>query len=230
MVWNLYEKGKFLEPLKFSNGKTQEDVVKEVLNSIKNGEKIIFYAEIADNDTERIQGLSDREKIAENRGMFFVFENVGNGRAVSSRRIWYHTSMTASQGQKNGKKKSDKKDVPSQKTNKSSNQDLKSDSKPDSKQSPIPHLNSTFPLPWYTVAAAVIIILSVLVTPVGAVALAVVSVFAYLIVRYFGLNNSMKVKSTTEWSSKRSSGKLTIHKDTPLSDMNSSWSPREDEE
>ena len=42
MVWNLYEKGKFLEPLKFSNGKTQEDVVKEVLNSIKNGEKIIF--------------------------------------------------------------------------------------------------------------------------------------------------------------------------------------------
>ena len=42
MVWNLYEKGKFLEPLKFSNGKTQEDVVNEVLNSINNGEKIIF--------------------------------------------------------------------------------------------------------------------------------------------------------------------------------------------
>ena len=40
-----------------------------------NGEKIVFYAEIADNDTERIQGLSDREKIAENRGMFFVFED-----------------------------------------------------------------------------------------------------------------------------------------------------------
>ncbi|MEK6823552.1 MAG: helicase C-terminal domain-containing protein, partial [Nanoarchaeota archaeon] len=33
---------KFLEPLKFSNGKTQEDVVNEVLNSINNGEKIIF--------------------------------------------------------------------------------------------------------------------------------------------------------------------------------------------
>lgn len=33
---------KFLEPLKFSNGKTQEDVVKEVLNSIKEGNKIIF--------------------------------------------------------------------------------------------------------------------------------------------------------------------------------------------
>ncbi len=42
MSWNLYEKGKFLEPLKFSNGKTQEDVVNEVLDSIKNGDKIIF--------------------------------------------------------------------------------------------------------------------------------------------------------------------------------------------
>ncbi len=42
MLWNLYEKGKFLEPLKFSNGKTQEDVVKEVINSIKEGNKIIF--------------------------------------------------------------------------------------------------------------------------------------------------------------------------------------------
>ena len=42
MVWDLYEKGKFLEPLKFSNGKTQEDVVKEVVDSIKAGEKIIF--------------------------------------------------------------------------------------------------------------------------------------------------------------------------------------------
>ncbi len=42
MAWNLYEKGKFLEPLKFSNNKTQEDVVKEVVDSIKQGEKIIF--------------------------------------------------------------------------------------------------------------------------------------------------------------------------------------------
>jgi Rad3-related DNA helicase len=42
MAWDLYEKGKFLEPLKFSNGKTQEDVVKEVVDSIKAGEKIIF--------------------------------------------------------------------------------------------------------------------------------------------------------------------------------------------
>jgi hypothetical protein len=42
MLWNLYEKGKFLEPLKFSNGKTQEDVVRETLNAIKEGNKIIF--------------------------------------------------------------------------------------------------------------------------------------------------------------------------------------------
>jgi len=41
-MWNLYQDGKFLEPLKFSNGKTQEDVVKEVLNAIKEGNKIIF--------------------------------------------------------------------------------------------------------------------------------------------------------------------------------------------
>ncbi len=34
--------GKKLNPLIFSNGKTQEDVVKEVLNSISSGEKIIF--------------------------------------------------------------------------------------------------------------------------------------------------------------------------------------------
>lgn len=42
MTWNLYEKGKFLAPLKFSNNKTQEDVVKEVLDSIEKGNKIIF--------------------------------------------------------------------------------------------------------------------------------------------------------------------------------------------
>ncbi len=42
MTWSLYEEEKFLEPLKFSNGKTQEDVVKEVLDSIKEGNKIIF--------------------------------------------------------------------------------------------------------------------------------------------------------------------------------------------
>ncbi len=42
MVWNLYEKEKFLKPLSFSNGKTQEDVVKEVLNSIEEGNKVIF--------------------------------------------------------------------------------------------------------------------------------------------------------------------------------------------
>ncbi len=48
MTWNLYEnsennkEGKFLEPLKFSNGKTQEDIVKETLKAIKEGHKVIF--------------------------------------------------------------------------------------------------------------------------------------------------------------------------------------------
>lgn len=42
MSWSLYEDGKFLEPLKFSNGKTQEDIVKEVIQAIKEGNKIIF--------------------------------------------------------------------------------------------------------------------------------------------------------------------------------------------
>lgn len=41
-MWSLYEEKKRLEPLRFSNGKTQEDVVNEVLNEIRNGEKIIF--------------------------------------------------------------------------------------------------------------------------------------------------------------------------------------------
>jgi Rad3-related DNA helicase len=53
MVWSLYEKtseekgifdysSELLEPLKFSNGKTQEDVVNETLELIKKGKKIIF--------------------------------------------------------------------------------------------------------------------------------------------------------------------------------------------
>ncbi|MBA7620368.1 hypothetical protein ES703_27717 [subsurface metagenome] len=42
MTWNLYENDKFLEPLKFSNGKTQEDIVKEVLDAIKEDKNIIF--------------------------------------------------------------------------------------------------------------------------------------------------------------------------------------------
>ncbi len=42
MVWSLYSDGKFLEPLRFSNGKTQEDVVNEILDAIKQGGKIIF--------------------------------------------------------------------------------------------------------------------------------------------------------------------------------------------
>ena len=42
MTWSLYQEGKFLEPLKFSNGKSQADIVKEVLDAIKQGHKIIF--------------------------------------------------------------------------------------------------------------------------------------------------------------------------------------------
>jgi len=42
MEWSLYEKERFLEPLRFSNNKTQEDVVKEVIQSIKEGNRIIF--------------------------------------------------------------------------------------------------------------------------------------------------------------------------------------------
>src|SRR3989344_1493423 len=41
-MWSLYEKDKFLEPLIFSNGKTQEVVVKEVLEEISKGKKVIF--------------------------------------------------------------------------------------------------------------------------------------------------------------------------------------------
>jgi hypothetical protein len=40
--WSLYEGDKKLEPLKFSNGKTQEDIVNEAVNLIRNGRKIIF--------------------------------------------------------------------------------------------------------------------------------------------------------------------------------------------
>src|SRR4030042_889135 len=41
-MWNLYQEKDFLKPLKVSNGKTQEDVVQEVLNSVKEGYKTIF--------------------------------------------------------------------------------------------------------------------------------------------------------------------------------------------
>lgn len=40
--WSLYEDSGALKPLKFSNGKTQEDVVKEVVDLIKSGKKVIF--------------------------------------------------------------------------------------------------------------------------------------------------------------------------------------------
>jgi Rad3-related DNA helicase len=41
-MWSLYNEKNFLKPLTFSNGKTQEDVVKEVLDSVKEGYRIIF--------------------------------------------------------------------------------------------------------------------------------------------------------------------------------------------
>ncbi len=41
-MWSLYEQGRELEPLKFSNGKTQQDIVNEIINSIKEGSKIVF--------------------------------------------------------------------------------------------------------------------------------------------------------------------------------------------
>ena len=41
-MWSLYKEEKFLEPLKFSNGKNQEDVVNEIIKSIESGNKIIF--------------------------------------------------------------------------------------------------------------------------------------------------------------------------------------------
>ena len=40
--WSLYENGKVLKPLVFSNGKSQEDVVNEVLKAINGGHKLIF--------------------------------------------------------------------------------------------------------------------------------------------------------------------------------------------
>jgi Rad3-related DNA helicase len=40
--WSLNEKGKSLKPLKFSNNKTQEDVVNEILDAISEGYRTIF--------------------------------------------------------------------------------------------------------------------------------------------------------------------------------------------
>jgi len=40
--WNLYINNKEAEPLEFSNKKTQEDVVKEIIGLINGGTKVIF--------------------------------------------------------------------------------------------------------------------------------------------------------------------------------------------
>ena len=42
MDWNLYKNEKYLRPLCFSNGKSQGDVVNEILDLIEKGKKIIF--------------------------------------------------------------------------------------------------------------------------------------------------------------------------------------------
>jgi len=42
MKWSLSEGNRELKPLCFSNNKSQEDIVKEILKEIENGEKIIF--------------------------------------------------------------------------------------------------------------------------------------------------------------------------------------------
>ncbi|MBU2562769.1 MAG: DEAD/DEAH box helicase family protein [Nanoarchaeota archaeon] len=42
MAWSLYQDNQFLKPLVFSNGKSQEDIVEEVLEAIKEGHKVIF--------------------------------------------------------------------------------------------------------------------------------------------------------------------------------------------
>src|SRR3989344_2761257 len=41
-MWSLYENEKELKPLVFSNGKSQADIVKEVIEAIEQGYKIIF--------------------------------------------------------------------------------------------------------------------------------------------------------------------------------------------
>ncbi|MEK6914019.1 MAG: helicase C-terminal domain-containing protein [Nanoarchaeota archaeon] len=42
MMWSLYENQKFLEPLKFSNGKSQDGIVQEVIEASNQGYKLIF--------------------------------------------------------------------------------------------------------------------------------------------------------------------------------------------
>ena len=41
-MWSLYENNQLLDPLTFSNGKTQQDIVNEVIQATEQGYKIIF--------------------------------------------------------------------------------------------------------------------------------------------------------------------------------------------
>ena len=47
--WSLHHEGGKLEPLKFSNNKTQEDIVNEILGAIAGGNKIIFLHGVCGN-------------------------------------------------------------------------------------------------------------------------------------------------------------------------------------
>ncbi|MBU1129391.1 MAG: DEAD/DEAH box helicase family protein, partial [Nanoarchaeota archaeon] len=44
MTWSLYQNDEFLKPLCFSNGKTQKDIVNEVLGLFEKGKKIVFIS------------------------------------------------------------------------------------------------------------------------------------------------------------------------------------------
>src|SRR3989344_7524452 len=41
-MWSLYNQDKYLKPLVFSNNKTQQDIVNETIEAIKEGHKVIF--------------------------------------------------------------------------------------------------------------------------------------------------------------------------------------------
>ena len=60
-MWSLYEKERFLEPLQFSNGKSKEDVVQEVLQEIKERKKVTktvlvktFYRDVNSMEMEEV--------------------------------------------------------------------------------------------------------------------------------------------------------------------------------
>ena len=101
MKWNLYENEKFLEPLKFSNGKTQEDVVNEVLNLVEKGEKVIFIRGICgtgkclDKDSlifckpkgEKTFSYHKISELTGKEGIIISLDNVGSLRESSFKNV-----------------------------------------------------------------------------------------------------------------------------------------------